>query len=158
LIWLDLKEMPIMEQEIGSRDKTGDIVLRLVRIAAVSTFIVDGCLKLGGSQQMLRIFEAIGYGQWLRYLVGGLEVCGGIALLIPWLATSAAAMLGFLMLAAFFAHLFIIGSFPTGPILLSVVLMVSSSARRELDLDEQEGRGRAPLPPAWNVGEKSPPA
>jgi uncharacterized membrane protein len=32
---------------------------------------------------MVGLFDAIGIGQWFRYLTGGLEVLGAVALLVP---------------------------------------------------------------------------
>lgn len=123
-----------------SEDKTGTLVLRLVRFAAASAFIVDGSLLVEGVGKMMRVFDALGCDPWLRYLIGGLEMLSGVALCGSFLVVPATAMLALLMLAAFFAHLFSLGSFPAGPILLSVVLMVCSRARQELQLDEQEAR------------------
>lgn len=37
---------------------------------------------------MVELFNEIGLGQWFRYLTGGLEVVGAVALLIPRLVAS----------------------------------------------------------------------
>ncbi len=42
-----------------------------------------GFSKLSGNEQMVGLFEAIGLGQWFRYLTGTMEVAGAILLLIP---------------------------------------------------------------------------
>ncbi len=42
-----------------------------------------GFTKLAGNEQMVALFEAIGVGQWFRYLTGSLEVAGAILLVIP---------------------------------------------------------------------------
>ena len=47
--------------------------------------------KLTGSHQMVQEFGLIGAGQWLRYLVGTVELAGAIGLLTPWLGGLAAA-------------------------------------------------------------------
>jgi putative oxidoreductase len=46
-------------------------------------FIYAGGAKLIGMRSMVREFEQIGFGQWLRYLTGALEVSGAIGILIP---------------------------------------------------------------------------
>lgn len=45
-------------------------------------------------------FERWGYPVWLRWLVGVLEVGGGIALLVPWIATWGAVALVVVMVGA----------------------------------------------------------
>jgi uncharacterized membrane protein YphA (DoxX/SURF4 family) len=45
-------------------------------------------------------FERWGYPVWLRWLVGGIEVAGGLLLLVPWVASYAAAALGVVMVGA----------------------------------------------------------
>jgi uncharacterized membrane protein YphA (DoxX/SURF4 family) len=47
--------------------------------------------KLIGSDSAVQEFGLIGAGQWLRYLVGTVELAGGVGLLTPWLAGLAAA-------------------------------------------------------------------
>lgn len=45
-------------------------------------------------------FEHWGYPVWLRLLVGGIEVVGGVLLLVPWVASYAALALGLVMAGA----------------------------------------------------------
>ena len=52
-------------------------------------FVYFGLAKLNGAQ--VQEFGLIGAGQWLRYLVGAVELAGGIGLFMPWLAGLAAA-------------------------------------------------------------------
>ncbi len=59
-----------------------------------------GAAKLAGEPAMVQLFEDIGSGQWMRYLVGVLEVAGGIGLLIPRVRVWAALGLLLLMIAA----------------------------------------------------------
>src|SRR3989442_8091372 len=46
-------------------------------------FLTVGFLKQSGNAQLVGLFEAIGLGQWFRYLTGALEVTGAFLLLIP---------------------------------------------------------------------------
>ena len=41
-----------------------------------------GFFKLSGDPRMVGLFDAIGVGQWFRYVTGSLEVLGAILLLI----------------------------------------------------------------------------
>jgi putative oxidoreductase len=87
-------------------------------------FLAAGGSKLAGAQEMVELFNAIGVGQWLRYLTGGIEVLCGLALLVPGVASLAALCLALTMLCATATHLFVIG----GSALPAIVLMALSAA------------------------------
>ncbi len=63
-------------------------------------FIAAGGAKLAGAEIMVRQFEVIGLGQWLRPVVGSLEILGGIALLVPRAAAYGAALVGLTILGS----------------------------------------------------------
>src|SRR5258705_14003943 len=67
----------------GSTGKSVNIVLWVLQIAAAGMFLMVGFLKLSGNAQLVGLFEAIGLGQWFRYLTGTLEVAGGVFLFFP---------------------------------------------------------------------------
>src|SRR5438132_1214012 len=69
------------------------IALWAVQIAAAAMFLMAGTLKLTGTPQMVALFQAIGLGQWFRFLTGSFEVVGGVALLIPGVAVLGALAL-----------------------------------------------------------------
>jgi putative oxidoreductase len=71
-------------------------------------FAGGGWLKLSGAPVMVEMFAAIGAGQWLRFLVGALEVAGAIGLLIPRLSGLAALGLCALMLGAIATNMLIL--------------------------------------------------
>jgi putative oxidoreductase len=77
---------------------------------------LSGFIKLGGSQDMVSMFTTIGVGQWLRYLIGAIEIAGAIGLLIPQLSGLAALGLVGLMIGATATNLFIISSSPWFPL------------------------------------------
>ena len=54
-----------------------------IRIVLALAFAAAGAAKLAGVPQMVATFEAIGFGQWFRYVTGGIEVVGAILLLLP---------------------------------------------------------------------------
>ena len=113
---------------------------RTGRVATVVTWIVQvvvglqlasgGGLKLAGSPVMVDLFTEIGAGQWLRYVVGALEVAGAVGLLVPRLSGLAALGLAALMVGATVTNLFIIGERPWLPVGLLLVAAAIAWGRR----------------------------
>jgi putative oxidoreductase len=69
------------------RGKGLSVTLWIVQVLLAAFFVLASALpKLAGAQEMVDLFDDIGLGQWFRYVVGGLELAGGIGLLIPRLA------------------------------------------------------------------------
>jgi uncharacterized membrane protein YphA (DoxX/SURF4 family) len=108
-----------------------NVVLWVLQIAAAGMFLMVGFLKLSGNAQLVGLFEAIGIGQWFRYLTGALEVGGAILLLIPRTSGLGALLLAGVMACAVMTHLFIVGGSPLGAIILLVVTTVVAWGRRE---------------------------
>ena len=75
-----------------------------IRIVLALAFTAAGAAKLAGVPQMIATFEAIGFGQWFRYLTGGIQVVGAILLLLPVTALYAGLLLGATMLGATLSH------------------------------------------------------
>jgi putative oxidoreductase len=67
----------------GENSKGLNIALWVVQIGAAAMFLMAGANKLSGNEQMVGMFQAIGFGQWFRYLTGSLEVIGGLLLFVP---------------------------------------------------------------------------
>ena len=67
---------------------------------------------------MVGLFDAIGIGQWFRYLTGVIEVGSAIALLVPSFAVFGALTLVATMIGAVATHLFIVGGSPAMPAVL----------------------------------------
>jgi hypothetical protein len=93
-------------------------------------FLFAGVPKLLGAPQVVAVFETIGFGQWFRYLTGGLEVLCALLLLIPRLAGVGALLLMFVMLGAVGTHLFLVGGSPVPAIVLLLVMALIAWARR----------------------------
>jgi putative oxidoreductase len=92
-----------------------------VRIVLALAFGAAGAAKLAGLPQMVQVFDAIGAGQWFRYLTGLVEVGGAVLLLVP-----ATGFLGGLLLAATMAcavatHLVLIGGNPAPAVVLALL-------------------------------------
>ena len=115
----------------SSTPKMVNVVLWVLQIAAAGMFLMVGFLKLLGNPQLVGLFEAIGLGQWFRYLTGTLEVAGAILLLIPRSSGLSALMLAGVMACAVVTHVFIVGGSPLGAIILLVVTSVIAWGRRQ---------------------------
>ena len=81
-------------------------------------FLFSGSLKLAGVAPMVALFDAIGIGQWFRYLTGSIEVVSAILLLIPSLAFFGALLMVPTMVGAVLTHLIIVGGSPAPAIVL----------------------------------------
>jgi len=119
----------------GSTGKIVNVVLWVLQIAAAGMFLMVGFLKLSGNAQLVGLFEAIGLGQWFRYLTGTLEVAGAFLLLIPRTSGLGALMLAGVMIGAVVTHLFIVGGSPLMAIILLVATGVVAWGRRQRTMD-----------------------
>lgn len=90
----------------------------ILRIAVAAMFLLAGGGKLAGAAPMVQMYDAIGLGQWFRYVTGIIEVGSALLLLVPSLAGWAAALLACTMVGAIVAHLTVLHSAPTGPVVL----------------------------------------
>lgn len=119
---------------VPSQDWTGkalNIALWVLQVAAAAILFMAGVSKLSGTEQMVGLFEKIGIGQWFRFVTGGLEALGSLALLVPPLAGAGALVLGIVMAGAIIAHLFVIGGSPSMALGLLSVMVVVAWGRRD---------------------------
>jgi hypothetical protein len=79
---------------------------------------------------MVALFDAIGIGQWFRYVTGLIEVGSALALLVPAVAIFGALALVPTMIGAILAQLFIVGGSPVPPAILLIGVAVVIWARR----------------------------
>ena len=93
-------------------------------------FIGAGGAKLAGAAIMVELFAKVGLGQWFRYFTGFLEVAAGIGLLISRYAFYAAVLLAIVMAGAFIAHVTVLGSSPTAPVVLFVLTGIIAYLRK----------------------------
>jgi putative oxidoreductase len=117
--------------ESGSTGKIMNVGLWILQIGAAGMFLMVGFLKLSGDPQMVALFQAIGLGQWFRYVTGSLEVLGAVLLLIPRLTGLGALLLVGVTLGAVTTHLFVIGGNPLPAIILLIVTGIIAWGRRE---------------------------
>src|SRR5258705_8485536 len=115
----------------ASTGKTINVGLWILQIGAAGMFLMVGFLKLSGDPQLVGLFDAIGLGQWFRYLTGSLEVLGAFLLLIPRLSGLGALMLVGVMLGAVPTHLFVVGGSALPATILLIVTGVTAWGRRK---------------------------
>jgi putative oxidoreductase len=107
-----------------ARGRIALVALWLTQSALAAMFLFVGGLKLSGVAAMVALFDAIGAGQWLRYVTGSIEVVSAVALLVPSWAAFGALLLIPTMAGAVFTHLFIVG----GSAVPATVLLIGSLA------------------------------
>jgi putative oxidoreductase len=115
----------------SSTGKVMNVALWVLQIAAAAMFLMVGYLKLSGNEQQVGLFQAVGLGQWFRYLTGSLEVAGAILLLVPRTSGLGGLLLVGVMAGAIITHLFIVGGSPLMAIILLVVTTVIAWGRRQ---------------------------
>src|SRR5258707_13788893 len=107
-----------LESGSGSTGKIINVGLWILQIGAAGMFLMVGFFKLSGDPRMVGLFDAIGVGQWFRYVTGSLEVLGAVLLLIPRLSGLGALLLVGVMLGAVATHLFVVSGSPLGALIL----------------------------------------
>ena len=93
-------------------------------------FLGAGGSKLAGAPAMIELFDKVGLGQWFRYFTGLLEVAAGIGLLISRYAFYAAVLLAIVMVGAIIAHVTVLGSSPSAPVVLFVLAGIIAYLRK----------------------------
>ena len=112
------------------RGRASLIALWLTQVALALLFLMAGGSKLAGVPAMVSLFDAIGLGQWFRYVTGVIEVASGIALLVPSAAIFGALLLIPTMLGAIAVNLFVVPASPIAPLLLLTAAAAVAWARR----------------------------
>ena len=80
--------------------KALNIALWVVQALLALAFLGAASGKLLGKPEMVGLFEAIGIGQWFRFLTGALEAIGAVLILVPRTRALAAGLLSTVMLGA----------------------------------------------------------
>jgi uncharacterized membrane protein YphA (DoxX/SURF4 family) len=104
--------------------------VRSLRILLALAFLAAGGAKLASVPAMVQIFDALGFGQWFRYVTGVVEIAGAVALLIPSYAALGAAWLGITMFFGTLAHLFILHTSPAPALVLLALSAVIVTLER----------------------------
>lgn len=115
----------------GSRGGVRNIVLWILQIALAAMFVMSGLSKLTAAVAMVALFDAIGIGQWFRFVTGSLELLAAILLLIPAWSGAGATILVAVMTGAVITHLFVVGGSAAVPFALLVAATLVAWGRWE---------------------------
>jgi len=114
------------------RVRPGAVVLWVMQVVLAAMFVMASLPKLTGDPVMVELFDAVGAGQWLRYVVGVLELAGAIGLLVPRLCGLAALGLTMLLVGATtLTNIVALGASPAIPLGYLLVAAVIAWFRRE---------------------------
>ncbi|MFC9976812.1 DoxX family protein [Spirillospora sp. NPDC127200] len=114
----------------GEHGRGVRITLWVLQIVLALAFLSAGVQKLVGTEPMTDMFDEVGVGQWLRYVVGALELAAGVGLCVPLLAAAAAGGVVLLMLGAVVTNLTVLDENPAMPLLFAVLAAVVLALRR----------------------------
>ncbi|MEV6649646.1 DoxX family protein [Streptomyces sp. NPDC051219] len=108
------------------------IALRALQAVLALFFgIASAFPKLVGHSSAVESFDRIGFGDWYMHLIGGLELAGAVALLIPLLSGVAALAFIGLMIGAFVTQVTVFdGQYAITPLILIVPLALVAWTRR----------------------------
>ncbi|MFJ6081920.1 DoxX family protein [Streptomyces sp. NPDC092369] len=128
---------PVIAESETTRGRRARIALRTLQVVLALFYVVASALpKLIANSAAVDSFDRIGWGSTGMYVIGALELAGGIALLIPVLQSVAAVALSALMVGAFVVQLTVFnGENAATPIILIVPLVLIAWARRRHNAD-----------------------
>jgi putative oxidoreductase len=110
--------------------KASNVALWTLQVLVALAFVGAGSGKLLGSADMIALFDAVGIGQWFRYVTGLLEVVGALLLVVPGKTAFGAVLLACVMAGAVVAHLTVLHTAPTGPLVLFALTALMAWGRR----------------------------
>src|SRR5712672_412072 len=113
------------------RGRASLVALWLTQVALALMFLMAGGSKFAGVPGMVSLFDALGLGQWFRYVTGVIEVTSGIALLVPSAAIFGAMLLIPTMIGAIIVNVFIVPASPVPPLVLLLLAAAVAWARRD---------------------------
>ena len=96
-------------------EQTKTWALLAVRGLLTLAFGAAGIAKLMGVPMMVATFDAVGVGQWFRYVTGIIELGSAILLWVPGYAAYAAGLLVCTMIGALIAHAAVLGLATAAP-------------------------------------------
>jgi uncharacterized membrane protein YphA (DoxX/SURF4 family) len=115
---------------IATPGKSLNIAVWTLQVLVALAFVAAGSGKLLGSPDMIALFDAVGIGQWFRYVTGSLEVLGALLLIVPDKAAFGAVLLACVMAGAVVAHLTVLHTAPTAPLVLFALTALIAWGRR----------------------------
>jgi putative oxidoreductase len=115
---------------LATPGKASNIALWTLQAFVALTFAAAGSGKLLGSADMIALFDAVGIGQWFRYVTGLLEVLGAVLLVVPGMTAFGAVLLACVMAGAVVAHLTVLHTAATVPLVLFALTALIAWGRR----------------------------
>jgi putative oxidoreductase len=124
---------PANETIAATPGKALNITLWALQVLVALVLIGAGAGKLLGNADMIALFDAVGLGQWFRYVTGALEVAGALLLLVPGKSAFGAVLLASVMAGAVIAHLTVLTT-PVTPalVLLALTVLIAWGRRAQL--------------------------
>jgi putative oxidoreductase len=113
-----------------TQGKALNMTLWTLQVLVALAFLAAGSGKLLGSTDMIALFDAVGIGQWFRYVTGSLEVLGALLIIVPGKSAFGAVLLACVMAGAVVAHLGVLHTSPTAPLVLFVLTALIAWGRR----------------------------
>ncbi|WP_203615238.1 DoxX family protein [Streptomyces sp. SID13726] len=123
---------PVIAESSTARGRRARIALRALQVVLALFYVVASALpKLIAHPSAVEGFDRMGWGSTGMYIIGVLELAGGVALLIPVLQSVAAVALSGLMVGAFVVQLtYFDGENAATPLILIIPLALIAWARR----------------------------
>lgn len=103
----------------------------IIKVLLTLAFVAAGLAKLSGVEMMVQTFEAVGVGQWLRYVTGAMEIAGAALLWVQGRQVFGAGLLLCIMVGAVGAHLLFIGPSAVPALVLGVLAAVVAFSYRQ---------------------------
>lgn len=120
-----------MAAAIDVPSRTMQIVIWVLRALMAALFLFAAFAKLSSMQMEVDAFAMLPVGQWFRYLVGLLELAGGICVLIPTISGLGAIVLLVVDVGAFFAQILFLHQDWIHPIVIGAILVALIYLQRE---------------------------
>ncbi|WP_210587625.1 DoxX family protein [Streptomyces sp. GESEQ-35] len=128
---------PVIAESATAQGRRARIALRGLQVLLALFYVIASALpKLIAHPAAAESFDKMGWGSTGMYIIGVLELAGGVALLIPVLQSVAAMALSGLMVGAFVVTLtYLNGENAATPLILIVPLALIAWARRRHNAD-----------------------
>jgi putative oxidoreductase len=120
-----------MAASIDAPSRTTPIALWILRALMAALFLFAAFAKLTSMQMEVDAFAMLPVGQWFRYLVGLLELAGGICVLIPTISGLGAIVLLLVDVGAFFAQILFLHQDWIHPIVIGAILVALIYLQRD---------------------------
>jgi len=101
-------------------NSTAKYLVTALKAVLTLAFVGAGLAKIAGVDMMVATFDALGLGQWFRYVTASIEIGAAVLLWWPGRQMIGAALLLATMIGAVLAHAFLIGPTAVPAIVLGI--------------------------------------